>query len=233
MKWLDEGIILSLRPIGEGRRIAHILTRDHGRHGGVVKITPKLGNSLQPGIIVQATWNARLSDHLGMWTLEPKSTWAAWFGNALKLAALSSAVSLTDKLLPERHLYPELYELLYDFIACHLSQDLWLKAYVNYEIALLEMLGFGLDLSSCAASGSTTDLIYISPKSGRAVCGAAGKEYESKLLPLPSYWLYPMESIPNQQLLQGLQVTGYFLAKHLSDNGLPHIRHYFMDLLSH
>jgi DNA repair protein RecO (recombination protein O) len=233
MKWTDEGIILSLKPMGEGRRIASILTRDHGRHAGVIKISPKLGNSLQPGIIVQATWYARLPEHLGSWTLEPKSTWAAWFGDPKKLAALSSALTLTDKLLPERHLYEELYDLLWDFVSTHLTHDHWLKAYVNYEFSLLEMLGFGLDLTCCAATGKLHNLCYISPKSGRSVSKEGAEGYESKLLPLPEYWLTPMDHVPTQQLLQGLHVTGYFLAKHLAENGLPHIRHHLIDLLNH
>jgi DNA repair protein RecO (recombination protein O) len=231
MKWVDEGIVLALRPFGEGAKFATILTREHGRHAGILKISAKKANTIQPGILVQARWVARLQEHLGSWQLEPQTTWASWFSDPKKLAALSSAMSLTDKLLPERHPYPELYSLLLEFIGHHLSQPVWLEAYVDYELALLQQLGFGLDLSCCAATGATSELVYISPKSGRAVCREAAVGYESKLLPLPSYWLNPIKCIPEFQLYQGLQVSGYFLAKHLSENGLPQIRHRFIELL--
>ncbi|HXF90652.1 MAG TPA: DNA repair protein RecO [Candidatus Nitrosotenuis sp.] len=233
MKWTDEGIILALRPLGEGGWIASLLTRKHGRHVGVLKVTPKNRHSLQPGIVTQAIWRARLSEHLGTWSLEATSNWALWFHDSLKLAALSSAVTLTDKLLPERHPYEDLYELLHNFITFYLMGAQWLKAYVNYEMALLEMLGFGLDLSSCVVTGSQEDLIYISPKSGRSVSREAAVGYESKLLPLPCYWRSPMESPPDHQLFQGLQVTGHFLAKHLTENGLPHIRSHLLNLLGY
>ncbi len=231
MKWTDEGIVLTLKLLGEGQRIVNILTREHGRHSGMIKMSPKLGNSLQPGIIVQATWSARLPEHLGYWSLEPKSTWAAWFSDRQKLAALSSATTLTDKLLPERHLYEELYDLLWEFIRFHLTSDQWLKAYVNYEMALLENLGFGLDLSCCAVTGEFENLAYVSPKSGRVVSKTGAQGYENKLLPLPPYWITPIEEVPLLQLQQGLQVTGYFLAKHLAEKGLPAIRQHFLDLL--
>jgi DNA repair protein RecO (recombination protein O) len=145
------------------------------------------------------------------------------------LTALSSACHLTDQCLPERHPYPHLYDLLYQLIEDLFQASNWPISYVNYELALLKELGFGLDLSACAATGQQDDLIYISPKTGRAVSRKAGELYKGQLLPLPSYWLN--EGV-TPDIRTSLIVTGYFLAQHLTERqGLPSIRQRLVDII--
>ena len=231
MKWTDCGIILSTRPYGESNRIVSLLTLNHGRHAGLIRI-PKTRSrlSIEPGTFVEATWNARLSEHLGQWTLEVTAAMGArLLLQPLALTALSSACSLTDQCLAERHPYPPLYDLLKQLIEDLVHSPGCLISYVNYELALLKDLGFGLDLSVCAATGQQHDLIYISPKTGRAVSRKAGEPYKTHLLPLPPYWVE--ESSP-PDIRTSLTVTGYFLSQHLTQRqGLPNIRERLVEMV--
>ena len=232
MKWTDSGIILSTRPFGENSRILSLLTPQYGRHAGLIKI-PKSRSRLniETGTFVEATWNARLSEHLGQWALETTAAMGAkLLPLPLPLTALSSACHLTDQCLPERHPYPQLYGLLKQLIEDLLQKSDWLISYVNYELALLKELGFGLDLSACAATGQQDDLIYISPKTGRAVSRVAGEPYKAQLLPLPAYWIN--EGV-TPDIRTSLRVTGYFLAQHLTEKqGLPTIRQRLVDMMT-
>jgi DNA repair protein RecO (recombination protein O) len=229
MKWTDSGIVLSARPFGESSRIVSLLTSSHGRHAGLVKV-PKTRPSatLEPGTFVEATWNARLPEHLGQWSLEATAAMGArLLSQPLPLMALSSACCLTDQCLAERHPYPHLYDLLKNFIEGLTQASNCLVSYVDYELALLKELGFGLDLSACAATGQKNDLIYISPKTGRAVSRQAGEPYKTQLFPLPSYWVQEGE-IPD--IRASLAITGHFFTQHLTEKkGLPPIRQRLME----
>lgn len=240
MKWTDNGIILSTRSFGENSRIVTLLTHNHGRHAGLIKI-PKTRQprfNTEPGTFVEATWNARLSDHLGQWTLETTNAIGAkLLFSPLPLTLLSCACHLTDQCLADRHPYPYLYDLLKEFIERLLMMkvdshpSIALIPYIDYELELLKNLGFGLDLSACAATGTQEDLIYISPKTGRAVSRNAGEPYKTKLLPLPAYWIHE-NAIPDAHT--ALMVTGYFLSQHLTQHqGLPLMRERLVDLASH
>jgi len=231
MKWTDQGIILSSRSYGENSRIVSLLTPQYGRHAGLIKV-PKTRSrtSLEAGTFVEATWNARLSEHLGQWNLETQAAMGArLLSIPLALTALSSACSLTDQCLVERHPYPRLYDLLKQFIEDLVHSPNNLIPYVNYELALLKDLGFGLDLSVCASTGQQHDLIYISPKTGRAVSREAGEPYKMQLLPLPTYWI-DESAMPD--IRTSLTVTGYFLIQHLTERqGLPNIRDRLIEMV--
>jgi DNA repair protein RecO (recombination protein O) len=232
MKWSDEGIIISTRPFGENSRIISILTPNYGRHAGLIKIPKSRSRlSLEVGTFVDATWNARLSEHLGQWNFETIAAMGAkLLSLPLPLTVLSSACSLTDLCLVERHPYPRLYDLLKSFIEELIISPNDLTPYVNYELALLKDLGFGLDLSVCAATGQKNDLIYISPKTGRAVSREAGEPYKEQLLPLPQYWIHENAQ---PEIRTSLQVTGYFLTQHLTQHhGLPSIRERLIGMIA-
>lgn len=231
MKWADSGIILSTRSLGENSRILTLLSRDHGRYAGLIKIPKSRSRiNIEAGTFVEATWNARLSEHLGQWTLETTAAMGAkLLPQPLPLTALSSACYLTDQCLAERHPYPDLYDLLKSLIEDLSEGADWQMTYVNYELALLKDLGFGLDLSACAATGQQDDLIYISPKTGRAVSRQAGEPYKTQLLPLPTYWV---KEGAQPDIPTSLAVTGYFLGQHLtSRQGLPAIRQRLIDMI--
>ena len=176
MQWSDEGIVLSSRAHGETSAIAELLTRDHGRHLGLVRggRSKRLRPVLQAGNLVQASWRARLSEHLGSYTLELEEAYAARiFDERAALAGLNTLSALA-RLLPEREPHAPLYDATRVVLSALSEGDHWPALLVRWEMGLLNELGFGLDLDACAATGETDDLVYVSPKTGRAVSRKAG-----------------------------------------------------------
>lgn len=228
MEWSDEGVVLGVRPHGETAAVVELFTRTHGRHTGLVHggRSRKARPVLQTGNHVTATWKARLSEHLGHMALELNRGYAASaMDNPAALAALSSLCALT-RLLPERDPHPDLYEITL-FVLSYLDEpELWPPLYVRWEMALLDELGAGLDLDACAATGTHEDLVYVSPKSGRAVSRSAGEPYRDRLLALPAFLQANRPSGPNarvtrEDVVAGLALTGYFLeARVLAPRGI-------------
>ena len=220
MDWTDEAIVLAVRPHGEGAAIVHLLTRAQGRHAGLVhggagrskRATVEVGNR------VHAAWRARLSEHLGTLTLEATHFHAAaLLDDPARLAALASACAVADAALPEREPHPALFTgtcALFDLLESA-PDEVWPAAYIRWELGLLGELGFGLDLSRCAATGLSDDLRYVSPRTGRAVSGTAGEAYRDRLLALPVFLGgVPASEPPDDpsDIARGLALTGHFLA---------------------
>lgn len=242
MQWSDEGVILSVKPHGETAAVAEMFTRGHGRHLGLVHggRSRKLRPVLQMGNHVDAVWKARLAEHLGQLSLELRKGYAAQaMEDPLTLAGLSSLCALT-RLLPERDPHPGLYEITL-FVLSYLDDPhVWPALMVRWELALLDELGFGLDLSSCAATGSKEDLAYVSPKSGRAVSGEAGAPYKDKLLVLPAF-LAPGGNggrggtATDADVLAGLMLSEHFLMSRVlnpREEALPEARARFKELFA-
>ncbi|SFO82290.1 DNA repair protein RecO [Tranquillimonas alkanivorans] len=237
MDWSDEGILLTVRRHGEGSAIVEVLTAEHGRHAGVVRggASRKLAPLLQPGAQLDVAWRARLEEHLGSFTVElRRSRTAAVMDDRLALAGLNALTSLLSFTLPEREPVPGLYAHsrgLFDALG---DPDFPLH-YLRWELALLDELGFGLDLTSCAVTGGVDDLAYVSPRTGRAVGREAAGEWANRLLPLP-YCLLGQGPASLSELLDGLRTTGHFLAHHiaphLGDRPLPAARQRFVDALA-
>ena len=218
MEWRGAGILLTVRRHGESSAIIDVFTPDHGRHAGVVRggTSRKLAPSLQPGAQLDLAWRARLEDHIGTFAVEPlRSRAALVMGNRLALAGLNAVTGLLAFCLPERAAYPALYlrtEQLLDLLG---QDDVWPLAYLRWEVALLEKMGFGLDLTSCAATGATEGLIYVSTKSGRAVSAKGAGDWADRLLPLPPV-LRGEGAAPDAEVAQALRTTGYFLEDRLA-----------------
>ncbi len=214
MQWSDEGIILSVKPHGETAAVAEIFTRAHGRHLGLVHggRSRKLRPVLQTGNHVDATWKARLAEHLGHVLVELHKGYAAQsMDDPLALAGLSSLCALS-RLLPERDPHPSLFEVAL-FVLGYLDEpEVWPALMVRWELALLDELGYGLDLSACAATGGNDNLIYVSPKSGRAVSASAGEEYKDRLLRLPQFLTRGRQGAATlADVIDGFELTGHFL----------------------
>lgn len=235
MEWRDQGILLSSRRHGETSAIIEVFTPNHGRHGGVVRggTSRKIAPILQPGAQLDLTWRARLEDHIGAFTVEPvRSRAANAMGGRLALAGLNAVTALVSFSMPEREAHLPLYsctETLLDLLG---QDEVWPLAYLQWELSLLSELGYGLDLSKCAVTGATDDLIYVSPKSGRAVSRAGAGEWADRLLPLPDV-LRGVGAADDGEIAQGFRTTGYFLETHLaSDLGskpLPEARARFIE----
>lgn len=231
MDWRDDGILLSARRHGETSAIVTVLTREHGLHGGLVKggFAKRSRPAIEPGNRVHATWRARLAEHLGAFTLETLHAHAAaLMDDPDRLAGMAAALAVAESALPEREPHPATYEALEAFLDALEHEDIapdrsaWGTLYVRWEMGLLSELGFRLDLSHCAATGVTEDLVWVSPKSGRAVSQEAGKPYEGQLLPLPAFLAAKGAAGSVREVLAGVKLTGYFLERHLF---APHGRH--------
>src|SRR6202171_926724 len=219
MEWTDEGIVLGVRRHGESSAIVELLTRGHGRHLGLVRggAGSRMRPLLQPGNSFSAPWRARLDEHLGYYQLEGTRMRAAtMLASSHAVYGVTHLASLA-RLLPERDPHQDIYEMLertlddFDDVgdaATHL---------IRFELAMLAELGFGLDLTSSAATGQTRDLIYVSPKSGSAVSRQAGEPWRDKLLRLPPF--LRSETTHNdwsdEDLRDGFELTGLFLQRHV------------------
>ncbi|MES0864480.1 DNA repair protein RecO [Ruegeria sp. SCPT10] len=238
MDWRDHGILLTSRRHGETSAIVEVFTEAHGRHAGVVRggTSRKIAPILQPGAQLDVLWRARLEEHIGTFQVEPlRSRAAAAFSGRLALSGLNAVVSLLSFCLPEREPHPAIYkqtEQLMDLLG---QDDIWPFAYLRWELALLEELGFGLDLSACAVTGATEGLAFVSPKTGRAVSTEGAGDWADRLLPLPAC-LRGEGDAPDVEVATGLQTTGYFLenrvAPALGHTPLPQARARFVDQLT-
>lgn len=236
MDWRDEGILLSMRTHGETSAIIEVLTAAHGRHMGVVRggASRKMAASLQPGTGLALEWRARLDDHIGSFTVEPLQSRAHLLTDRLALAGLLAVCAMLHEALPEREPHPELWQRT-QALMDRLGQEGWTADYVRWELFLLEEIGFGLDLTACAVTGATEGLAYVSPKSGRAVTAAGAGEWADRLVPLPA-GLVGQGPLTPGLVLQGVQMTGFFLERELRpvlhDRPLPEARSRLVDLLA-
>jgi len=232
MNWTDEAIVLSVRAHGETAAVAELLTREHGRHLGFVHggRSRRLRPVLQTGNHVDVAWKGRLAEQLGQLSIELRRGFAAEAmaaADPARLAALSSLATLT-RLLPERDPHPALFEVTLFVLGFLDDASVWPALMVRWELALLAELGFGLDLTQCAATGSNDQLIYVSPRTGRAVSASAGEPYKDRLLPLPAFLAGRIQgAVSHQDLAAGFALTGYFLESRVTgphDLALPEVR---------
>lgn len=237
MEWRDVGFILGARPHGENAVILEVFTRAHGRHAGVVRggTSRKMAPALQPGNQVEVRWRARLADHLGTYVVEPLAGRAATvLSDPLRLSALASLCATCSFALPEREVLTAFQAQTEALADALVSGEGWLTAYLDWEIMLLDVSGFGLDLSTCAITGATEDLAYVSPKSGRAVARLAAGAWADRLLPLPGCL---MGAAPDPAgALEALALTGFFLSERLAPSlgarPFPQARQRFIDQIA-
>lgn len=218
MEWRGEAILLSVRRHGESSAIIEVFTEEKGRHTGIVRggTSRKIAPILQPGAQLDVYWRARLEDHIGAFTVEPvRSRAALVMDNRLALSGLNAVTALLGFCLPEREPHPALYRRSGQLLDLLGQDNLWPLAYLQWEAALLNEMGYGLDLDACAVTGATDDLCYVSPKSGRAVSRQGAGEWAERLLPLPPALLGQGQG-GNKEIADGLETTGYFLANRMA-----------------
>lgn len=217
MEWSDDAIVLSVRSHGESSAIVEVLTHDHGRHMGLVRggASRKAKPSLQPGNTLHLNWRARLNEHLGSFTIElAKARAGDMLESGEALAGLNAFSAVVGAAMPEREVHEQVFDagsILLDAIQDD-GFEHWGALFVRFELGLLEALGFGLDLSCCASTGAVDDLVYVSPRTGRAVSRAAGEPYKKRLLALPQFLLGTQNANRNAaEVADGLRLTRHFL----------------------
>jgi DNA repair protein RecO (recombination protein O) len=218
MEWRDTAFVLGTRRHGESALIVELLTRERGRHAGLVRggQSPRRRALLQPGNEIAANWRGRLAEHLGTIDCELIEPHAARFlDDPDRLGALNAAVALLIAALPEREPHPDCHDSFAALLKALDSALGWAPAYVAWECDLLAAVGFGLDLARCAVTGTNQDLAYVSPRTGRAVSREAAAPYLDKLLPLPAFLWRPEAPTAHADIIAGLVLTRHFLRYHL------------------
>lgn len=236
MEWRETGTVLAVRRHGESAAIVDVFTEGHGRASGLVRggAGRRLQPVLQPGAVLDVVWRARLEEHLGTFTVEPVRARVSILGDARALAGLGAVTALLVHLMAERVPHPRLYHMTEALLDAMDAGADWLAAYARWELALLEEVGFGLDLSRCAVTGTDRDLAFVSPRTGRAVARGAAGEWADRLLPLSPV----LRGAPGtlSDVLAALETTGHFLGTMvvpaLGDRPLPPARQRLLDRLT-
>lgn len=234
----DDAYVLSARSFGESGAIVEMLTAGHGKWaahvagGGSRKMKP----FMQAGARVRLRYRARVADQLGAATLEPEGEGpSALFDDPLALAGLASAAAVVAGALPEREPHDGVFFAFDALVRALLHSDIWPAVMVRFEAGLLEDMGFGLDLSRCTVTGAVDDLVWVSPRTGRAVSAAAGEPYRGRLLALPPFLLSAQGRLGPGDIADGLTLTGRFLQDFVFgplNRPLPPARIWLIDRLS-
>jgi len=237
MEWIDEGIVLGAKRHGETSVILELMTIAHGRHLGLVRggAGTHLRGVLQPGNALRATWRARLDEHLGHYAVEGLNLRAGGFLPAAHAVHGVTHLAALCRLLAEREPHAAIYRALETILDRLDDRRVAAPMIARFELDFLAELGFGLDLSSCAATGATDDLIYVSPKSGRAVSRRAGEAYRDRLMRLPAFLHGDAEPATPGDLADAFALTGFFLDRHaFAPRGLalPEARAHFVAALT-
>ena len=247
-EWNDQGIVLSAKKYGEKGLVINILTENHGRYLGWFNNykSKNILADIQPGNLVNVFWKSRLIEQMGKFKIELiSSVTGKIFDEKLKLQALNSVCSLLEKFLPERQNYSQIFNATNAFIDLLTFQDeskndYWMEGYVKWEIGVLSSIGFSLDLNRCAVTGSDTNLLFVSPKTGKAVSKDGAGRYAPRLLLLP-FFLGGDNIIGSnfyKEILAGLNITSYFFKNKLllsintnKPMNLPNSRIRFVELI--
>ncbi len=235
MEWVDDAIVLGAKPFGEGKLVAEVFARNHGRFGGVVHGGRRAAPNLQAGNLVHAGWKARLAEQLGFYNPLDLTTpyGGRLLSDATALAGISSAIALVRGTTAERQAYPGLFDALVVLFEALPEPEVWPAIYARFEIGLLAQVGYGLDLARCAVTGAESDLAWVSPRTGRAASAEAGAPFADKLLRLPPFLTGGTE-LEAGDVADALALAGYFLERRVYDQrgeGMPEARRRLIERL--
>lgn len=217
MRWSSEGFVLSLKPHNEKSYILEVLTREHGKHKGLIRgvHSKNIRSIIEPGNEITAHWSGRLETHLGNYSVEGIKSWSSLIlSERERLCALTSACSLITTTIAEKQPNENIYSGLKFLIQILTSNNNeWIKDYIIWELNLLTEIGYGLDLSKCAVTNEKNNLVYVSPSTGSAVTEAGAGTYKNKLLRLPKFLIDSKISISKEDIDDGLKLSEFFLKK--------------------
>ena len=220
MRWQGEGVLLDVRKYGESSALIDVFTLSLGRRIGLLKgaINKKNKAIIQPGNQLFLTWNSRIEESLGVFKIELiKSRYHKISEERDRLEFFNMICVLCSTFLPERVDFDELYHKTILYIEGEFSTKEKFRKYVEWELQLLQSLGFGLDLGKCVVSGSKEDLKFVSPKSGCAVSRKSSAGWEDRLLVLPEFLggIRSKEKLSKADIENGFKLTEYFIKKNL------------------
>ena len=231
MQWEDDGIVIGNRPYGDRQMIVTLLTRHHGKASGMIRRSAQnRGHAFFPGTVVSVVWKGRLVEHVGSFSLEVKSIQTQWLQDPLGFSIFQAMADLLRDSVQDKDPHTDLFEETLGLVQESLKYAL--HSYAIWELHLLHHLGFGLDLSRCAVTQKTTDLAYISPKTGRAVSPEGAQGYAHRLLPFPVMFQKEHDAVSREQIIEALSVTQYFLEHFVflpHGRSLPATRHSLKD----
>lgn len=237
MDFADDAFVLAARSHGDTGAVVDLLTAEHGRRGAYVAggASRRMRPFLQAGAQVTVDYRARTSEHLGAARLEPVGQGpSALFDDPLALIGLNAAAAVAQGALPEREPHPGAFLAFQALMAAFAVPEVWPAVFVKFEAGLLDDLGFGLDLSRCASTGTTDDLVWVSPRTGRAVSAEAGAPYSDRLLALPPFLLGAQAGLRDGDVRAGFALTGHFLEQFVFNplnRPLPPARVWMLDKL--
>jgi len=215
MHWTSQAIIIKLQQFSDDKLLCWLFSETYGLYKGLLSLNKKTRNQVQIGNIVEANWRARLPEHLGTYYCELiKPLPMAILENKHKLSSVTSLCAVLSSCLPERVIESKIYDHCISYFLSLKDHRDWLIDYLKLELELLRELGFGLDLSACAVTGSSDNLYYVSPRTGKAVTKEAGSQYHNKLLRLPSFFIKE-ELGDREDMIAGFKLTNYFLNKYI------------------
>lgn len=237
MQWTSEAIILKQEPFSDDKLLCHMFSSTHGLYKGLLTLGKKTRNQIQVGNIVEATWRARLEEHLGSYyceLLKPLSM--NILNDKLKLTSVLSLCSILSTCLPTRTIEPRIYDETLSYLLTLKDHHSWLIDYIKLELLILQELGYGLNLDSCSVTGSKKDLYYVSPKTGNVVSKEVGKDYHDKLFILPQFLIqdYNQSDITKDGIINGLKLIEYFIDQRIykeNSKAIPEIRVRFTKLI--
>lgn len=222
MKLQGRGVIIGKRLLEENSAIITLFSKESGIYSGVVsKLKAKSGIDIyQVGNLVDFSWNARLASHIGTLRCELVSSYASkLMYDKHKLYSLNSVLSIIGSSLKPHDKHSNLFDQLIIYMDRLVVVGFSFLDYIKMELSILAEAGYGLDISKCCSSGVVEDLIYVSPKSGRAVSRAEGAPYATKLLPLPSFLTSESEPENEQEVRVAFDLTGYFFKRYIFKDG--------------
>ncbi len=216
MQFSDIGIILSGKRFKENSFIVRIFTQNHGIYSGVV--TSRKKAPILEGCLVDLIWRGRLAEHLGIIKYEVINSYtSSALLNKTKLYALRSIISLVQRAFKEKETQNIFFDKFNSFLF-EISKSFSVSKYIEIELLLLEFAGYKIDFTKCVITDQSTDLVYVSPKSAKAVCRRIGNPYKNKLLPLPANLIDTSISPSYTQIKESLRLTSYFIKKHILQN---------------
>lgn len=216
---IEPALVVALHPHGEHGLVGRFLGADeglvaayvHGGRGRALRPVLQLGNQVALDI------TPRRAGQLPVAAVHALASNMAMLHGPAAIAMVEHVCALAAAVLPESEAQPVLTPLIAALLAAAGAGADRLTlgaALVRLELALLAELGLGLDLASCAATGSRDDLAYVSPKSRQAVSLAAGLPYAARLLPLPAF-VQGGGPADAGALADGLKLSGHFLLRDL------------------